>query len=112
MHKTVALEDGQFMSNVDELYRWELGLTANKALTTDGTVNVFTPVHATPGYALGWWIDSYRGLTRESEFGLPDGRRNAFVRYPDKKAVVIILTDRYDVNVRAIADKIADRLLF
>ena len=114
MHKTVALEDGQFQSNVDELYRWELGLTQNSAFTADSAsgVTVFTPSRGTPGYALGWWIDTDRGLTRQSEFGTADGKRNAFVRYPDKKAVIIILTDRFDIDARGIAQKIADRLLF
>ncbi len=114
MHKTIALEDGQFQSNVDELYRWELGLTQNPAFSTDSATgaNLFKPLGANPGYALGWWIDSYRGLARQSEFGTPDGRRNAFVRYPDKKAVIIILTDRFDIDARGIAEKIADRLLF
>lgn len=114
MHKTVALDDGQFQSNVDELYRWELGLTQNPALSADSAsgVNVFTPTGTTPGYALGWWIDTYRGLARQSEFGTSDGKRNAFVRYPGKKAVIIILTDRFDVDARGIAQRIADRLLF
>jgi cyanophycinase len=114
MHKTVALEDGQWQSNVDELYRWELGLTQNPAFFADSAsgVNLFAHASATPGYALGWWIDSDRGLARQSEFGTSDGKRNAFVRYPGKKAVIIILTDRFDIDARGIAQKIADRLLF
>jgi cyanophycinase len=114
MHKTIALDDGQWQSNVDELYRWELGLTQNPAFTSDSTsgANVLAPVGASPGNALGWWIDSDRGRSRQSEFGTRDGKRNAFVRYPSERAVIIILTDRFDFDARGTAQKIADRLLF
>ncbi len=98
MHKTVADSvTGEFQSNVDELYRWELGLTA------------------IPGFregALGWRVDSYRGLPRESEFGTSDGMRNAFVRFPSKRAAIIILTNNPRADAQALAGRIADRLLF
>lgn len=98
MHKTVAdTATGEFQSNVDELYRWELGLTANKAFREG---------------AFGWRVDQYKGLTRESEFGTSDGKRNAFVRFPSKHAAIIILTASPTANTQAIADRIADRLLF
>ncbi|MDQ6830466.1 MAG: hypothetical protein M3081_16535, partial [Gemmatimonadota bacterium] len=114
MHKTVAdSTTGMFESNVDELYRWELGLTAIKAFTTDSTTNVFTPVGgAQSGNALGWRVDSYRGLTRQRELGTPDGKRNAFVRFPDRRASIIILTSSAEADAGAMADRIADRLLF
>ena len=116
MHKTVAdSTTGLWQSNVDELYRWELGLTADRALTQDTVthISMFTPVGGTAtGPALGWMVDSYRGLTRQSEFGVGDGKRNAFVRFPAQKAVIIILTNDDNADARGIAGRIADRLLF
>lgn len=113
MHKTAFDSTrGEFQSNVDELYRFELGLTANRALTTEGTVNVFAPANGTgTGAALGWNVDQYKGVTRESAYGRSDGKRNAFVRFPDRRAAIIILTNDETADARAIADKIADRLL-
>lgn len=114
MHKTVAdSTTGLFQSNVDELYRWELGLSANTSLTEAGQTNLFTPVNgAQTGDALGWRVDDYRGLPRQSEYGTPDGKRNAFVRFPGRRASIIILTSGDTADVRSIADRIADRLLF
>jgi cyanophycinase len=98
MHKTVAdSATGEFQSNVDELYRWELGLTAIKGLREG---------------ALGWRLDSFKGLPRESEYGTSDGKRNAFVRFPSKHAAIIILTNSATADAQQIADRIADRLLF
>jgi hypothetical protein len=57
-------------------------------------------------------VDSYRGLARQSEYGLGEGKRNAFVRFPDRKAVIIILTSNDATDAKGIAERIADRLLF
>lgn len=96
MRRTVADSvSGEIRSNVDELYQWELGLTANPALHERG---------------LGWRIDNFRALRRESEFGTSDGGRNAFVRFPTRHAAIIILTASPTTDAQAIADRIADRL--
>jgi cyanophycinase len=111
-HKTIVGSDGLLQSNVDELYRWELGLesyrdfAADSGLATDGSSEVRQlPMHA------GWQTESRRGMTRYAEYGTPTGRRNAFVRIPDSKTTIIILTDSDAVDARALADAIADRLL-
>jgi CubicO group peptidase (beta-lactamase class C family) len=98
MHKTVAdSTTGELQSNVDELYRWELGMSAIPALREG---------------ALGWRLDTFKGLPRESEFGTSDGKRNAFVRFPTKHAAIIILTGSPTADTQAIADRVAERLLF
>ncbi len=96
MQRTVADSlSGEIRSNVDELYRWELGLTANPAFHERG---------------LGWRGDNFLGMRRESEFGTSDGGRNAFVRFPSKRAAIIILTSSPTTDAQAIANRIAERL--
>ena len=111
-HKTTVESDGQIQSNVDELYRWELGLEHNRDFApdstpaTDGSVDVRQfPVHA------GWRADDFHGLARYATYGNANGRRNAFVRIPDAKAVIIILTDSDAVDARGLAAALTDRLL-
>lgn len=112
-HKTVVSRDGEMRSNVDELYRWELGLESNRAFgvdnptATDGSTDVRQPALR----SAGWRADSYRGVNRFTEYGTPSGHRNAFVRIPDRQAVIIILTDSDAFDARAAADAITDRLL-
>ena len=110
-HKTVAA-DGAVQSNVDELYRLALGLETTRTFAQDSAVAA-APTdgdQATP--PLGWRSDSYRGVSRLGEYGTSSGKRNAFVRIPDRRVSIIILTDRDDADVKTIADRITDRLLF
>ena len=84
-----------FSSNVDELYRFDRLLAGGGF--ADGT--------------RGWTRDTFSGVQRLSAYGTSEGRRNAFVRFPERDATVIILTDSDAVDARAIADRIAQRLL-
>ncbi len=111
-HRTVAGTDGAFQGDVDELYRWDLGLLDDPAFTAAGRDYALLPATGGPKSAgLGWRLDRFHGLPRVSEYGTSDGRRNAFVRLPSKRAAIIILTDDDRVDAREIADRLASRLL-
>ncbi len=103
----MAVVDGQLAANVDELYRFALGLEHLPTFFA-GARSAGAPQ---PGDdALGWQRDTYRGTTRLSAYGTPDGRRAAFVRLPERRVTVIVLTDRDDVDARRLADRLLDRL--
>jgi cyanophycinase len=104
-HKTAiaAGSDGQVASDVDELYRLELGLENPRGFVRDTTTKI--------DIVKGWKVDQYRGQPRLVLYGTPDGKRNAFVRFPDRKAAIIILTNDDNADAKTIADRIADRLL-
>jgi cyanophycinase len=98
MHKTNATADGEVQSNVDELYRLELGLQNPRTWRdTDPT--------------RGWESTSANGLTRLGVYGADGGKRSAFVRVPDRKAVVIVLTNDDAADAKGMANRILDRLL-
>jgi cyanophycinase len=105
-HKTVVDASGAFQSNVDELYRLELGLENSRAFVGEGNT-----ADDKRDEALGWHSDLLVGLTRLSAFGTASGRRTAFMRIPERHAVIIILTDRDTLDAQEIADRIAERLL-
>lgn len=104
-HLTKVDSTGAFESNVDELYRLELGLENPKAFADASTALV--PRDET----FGWSSDTYRGRRRLSAFGDSNGRRNAFVRFPDQRAVVIVLSDDESLDARGIAERISSRLV-
>ena len=104
-HKTVVDSGGAFASNVDELYRLELGLQSGRTFAND------TAASTLRDETLGWHTDRYRGLARLSAFGTAGGMRNAFVRIPERRISVIILTDRDDIDARGIAEHIVNRLV-
>ncbi|HVT40431.1 MAG TPA: Type 1 glutamine amidotransferase-like domain-containing protein [Gemmatimonadaceae bacterium] len=110
MHKTSASEAGDVLSNVDELYRLALGLenphTYSRTAPTDTNAE-----RESIDYAQGWEADTYRGATRFSAFGAAGGKRNAFVRLPEKHATIIILTNDETADARRIAETIAEKLM-
>jgi cyanophycinase len=103
MQKTTATAEGQVMSNVDALYRLALGLDQGQ-IVRDTSVAFDA--------ARGWTADTYRGLNRFGVYGTSDGKRHAFVRIPERRATVIILTNDENADAKAIAERIIDRLLF
>ncbi len=106
LHKTTATPDGQVQSNVDELYRVALGLENPRTFVRDTT--------SSGGIDLtkNWEANTFRGVARLSAYGAAGGKRAAFVRIPDKRATIIILTNDESADAKGMADKITERLLF
>ena len=96
--QTMAPDSQNVHSNVDELYRFALGL---EVPTTWRDAD----------YSKGWMIDRYQGVTRLSAYATADGKRAAFVRVPERKATIIILTNDANADARGMAQQILDRLL-
>ncbi len=109
MHQTKATPDGDVQSDVDELYRLELGLQVKTTFTRD-TASADGGAGGLDA-ARGWQSDSFHGTPRLSVFGRPNGMRSAFVRLPERRAAIIVLTNDDGADAKGIADKIAERLL-
>ena len=112
-HKTTVDSAGAMESNVDELYRLALGLESDRTFARDSDATATSgvaPAGSTDA-ALGWRADRFRGTTRLSAYGTPAGRRNAFVRLPERRVTIILLTDRDDADVRAVAERISERMM-
>jgi CubicO group peptidase (beta-lactamase class C family) len=112
---SATLGDGGIYSNVDDLVRWDHALTdaslVNAAAMAEATTPPALPDGATE-YGFGWFIDRYRGETRWRHTGETSGFRNAILRFPEKRLTIVILTNRSSGEPQAIAERIADRLLF
>jgi hypothetical protein len=85
--------------NVDDLYRFEQGRTPLRPGVPD-----------TASVAGGFMTDTVNGMRRQSAFGAADGRRAAWIRYPERRTTVIILTNDDAFDARGAARRIADRL--
>ena len=88
-----------WQGNVDDLYRFEQGRTALRP----GVPDTATVVR-------GFATDTVRGMRRHSVFGAADGRRAAWVRYPERRATILVLTSDDAADARGMAQRIADRL--
>jgi cyanophycinase len=96
--QTTALDSTRVASNVDELYRIALGL---EVPTTWRNTD----------YAKGWAADQYAGATRYTAYATEDGRRAAFVRVPDRRTTIIVLTNDANADARGMAQQLLTRLL-
>jgi len=100
----------RFESSVDELYRLELGLQHPGTWVRD-TLAASSEAAAPVDPARGWKRDTYRGTTRLSLFGAENRKRAAWLRFPDRKVTVIILSDDERLEAGSIAERISDRVL-
>jgi cyanophycinase len=108
-------EDGTLMANVDDLYRIELGLQNVSAMTIGTGDSMFVAgggVKNKGTNGLGWRLDAYRGLPRQTAFVAPDGKQGIYMRIPGHKASVIILSDQPSFDAKTAATRIVDRLFF
>jgi len=113
---SATLGDGGIYSNVDDLARWDRALAdatiIDRASLTEATTPPLLAGGARSDYGFGWFIDQYRGERRWRHTGETSGFRNAIMRFPERKLTIVILTNRSSGEPQAIAERIADRVLF
>jgi len=88
-----------WLGNVDDLYRFEQGRTALRPGARD-----------TATVVRGFTTDTAHGMRRQSAFGTSHGNRSAWVRYPERRVTVLIITGDDAVNAKALPERIATRL--
>ena len=113
---SATLGDGGIYTNVDDMALWDRALSSESLVDHTALALATTPP-ALPGgaateYGFGWFIDQYRGAKRWRHTGETSGFRNAILRFPDRRLTIVILTNRSSGEPQAIAERIADRLLF
>jgi hypothetical protein len=108
MHKTAATTEGVVLSSVDELYRLSLGLENPRTFGRDSSAS---GNGSAVDLTKGWQADTYHGVSRLSAYGTSDGHRTAFVRIPERRATIIVLTNDDGADAKRIADEITNRLL-
>lgn len=112
LHRTTVDTAGNAKSDVDEMYRLALGLSYPRTFIRDtAAADASEPANAV-ALTRGWTADTYKGQSRLSAYYAPDGKRAAFVRYPDADATIVVLTNDDAADAKGLADRIADRLLF
>ncbi|HXG97962.1 MAG TPA: serine hydrolase domain-containing protein [Gemmatimonadales bacterium] len=115
---SATLGDGGIYTNVDDMTRWDQARDGGATELVDAaTMELATtppqlPAGATTQYGFGWFVDNYRGEKRWRHTGETSGFRNAIQRFPRRRLTVIVLTNRSSGEPDAIAERIADRLLF
>ena len=99
MHRTTVPPGAEgVVSDVDELYRMDLGLE-------------YPATWPKADYSRGWMVDTFDGVQLFAAYATKDGKRAAFIRIPSRHATVIILTNDPNADARGMAERITSQLL-
>jgi CubicO group peptidase (beta-lactamase class C family) len=113
---SAVLGDGGIYSSVEDLFKWDQALFTDKLISAKTLNEAFTPDvlpdGKNTGYGFGWRIDEYRGLRRIHHGGSTMGFRIEILRFPEKRFSVILLVNRSDADLGALALRISDMVLF
>jgi CubicO group peptidase (beta-lactamase class C family) len=115
---SAVLGDGGIYSSIDDLQKWDAAL-ANHTVLSATEVNVALRAVAVPGgarrndgtpvqYGFGWFLDPYHGRARMHHYGETSGFRTTIQRFVDERLTIIILSNRREADVDALALKITD----
>jgi len=113
---SATLGDGGIYTNIDDMTRWDQALYTTQLVDAAALQLATTPPELPGGtatqYGFGWFVDRYRGAKRWRHTGETSGFRNAIQRFPERRLTIVVLTNRSSGEPAAIAERIADRLLF
>jgi CubicO group peptidase (beta-lactamase class C family) len=129
---SATLGDGGIYSNLEDLARWDDSLAKHTLITAEEMKAALTPVtlangaathwpkepnedNLAPGkpvaYGFGWFLDPYHGRPCMWHTGTTTGFHTVIERFPEQRLSIIILSNRTDLDVAALALRAAERAL-
>ena len=97
-----TLGAGGLLSSVHDLAKWDEALYGDQLLSAESKATMWTPAilpnGESTGYAFGWGVRPYRGLTSQSHGGQVAGFVADFSRFPEQEAAIIVFLNRYRVS--------------
>ena len=111
---SAVLGDGGIYTSLNDMFRWDQSLYTDSLVPYEILNEAFTSGELSSGektgYGFGWRMDTYLYRNRAHHTGSTRGFRNVFMRFPDQKISILILTNRNSGKPINIAEKIADYL--
>lgn len=109
---------GAFLSNVNDLLKWEMNMQHNKLLTPESWNQLWSDTVKTPltmdnevmYYGYGWMTNKVNGKQLVHHGGSMPGFKSVYFRYIQDKTAIIILTNADNADVYGIAFGVSDLL--
>jgi CubicO group peptidase (beta-lactamase class C family) len=102
---SAVLGDGGIYSSVLDYGKWDRALYVGDLLSQDTLESMWTP--SLGGYGFGWRIDTLEGHRRLHHEGFSCGFQNHVMRFPERQATVLVLSNRREPPVQPIAEAVA-----
>jgi CubicO group peptidase (beta-lactamase class C family) len=121
---SATLGDGGVYSTLEDLAKWDEALQTHELVSPGAMRPALTPVMLADGseprwpaaaggdnldpgrpvsYGFGWFLDPWQGHARTWHHGSTSGFRSVIERFPDDRLTVVILANRDDLDLRALA---------
>jgi CubicO group peptidase (beta-lactamase class C family) len=101
---------GAINTTVGDLYLWDQALTSDRLVRRATLEDALRPMRLNDGtesdYGFGWFLKKDHGHRRQEHPGSWQGFQAFIVRYPDDRFTVILLSNRSDLDLAELADKI------
>jgi len=128
---SATLGDGGIYSTIADLAKWDEALRKHTLVTEAEMAPALTPVKLADGshphrppdppatnpgetpailYGFGWFLDPYKGHTRNYHDGDTQGFRTTIQRFVDDQFTIVVLSNRTDLNPSELSLKVADLL--
>ncbi|MGA2136494.1 MAG: serine hydrolase domain-containing protein [Bryobacteraceae bacterium] len=128
---SATLGDGGVYSNLEDLAKWDAALEAHTLLSEPEMRAALTPVTLNDGsqphwpaepndgnlrpgkpasYGFGWFLDPYQGHPRMWHTGSTMGFRTVIERFTKDRLTVVILSNRVDLGLDKLAEKVFETL--
>ena len=108
---SAVLGDGGIYASSWSFRIWDRALDEGKLLTREELQRAWTPARLTDGtltrYGFGWFTERENGWLRISHHGETSGFTNFFLKYPERRLTVLVLTNRRGGAPWDLAAKIA-----
>ncbi|HKK93191.1 MAG TPA: serine hydrolase domain-containing protein [Longimicrobiales bacterium] len=110
-----TLGAGGLVSSVHDMVKWDDALNDDRILSDASRTAMWTSAVLENGdeigYGFGWILREYRGRRSVEHGGMVAGFVADFMRLPDEGLAIIVFANRYEGDVRAIRDIVADAFL-
>jgi len=111
---SATLGDGGIYSSLSDMAKWDEALRRRTLLDETEMIPALTPVRVPDGpptgpdgepaeYGFGWFLNPWRGRARMWHYGETTGFRTAIQRFVDDGLTVVVLSNRADIEARALA---------
>lgn len=89
---TNELGDGDLLSTVDDLYKFDRALEGDTLLSRELRDAMFTPVGKN-NYGYGWEVENWKGKRVTAHSGRINGFSSELMRFPDDDVTIILLSN-------------------
>ncbi len=115
MTQLEMIGDGAIFTTVEDMAKWDENFYSHKIGSPDFHQTLQTQAVLNNGdtlpYAMGLSVGEYKGHKTVEHGGAFVGFRARFLRFPEERLSIVLLTNRSDANYASLSNEVADILL-